>query len=419
MKRLDFQRNICKMYFQFRNRVSDVILKKKILFVIDSLHSGGAEKSLVSLLTLFDFKNYEVDLLMFSPHGLYLPLLPQEVNVLEVPIFIKKQMSGIKNLLKKRSFKELYLRFRISSSLRNPYVKRNMHGAQINWKWISRGIDKINKKYDVAIAYSQGMPTYFVAEKVCANKKLSWVNIDYKIAGYNKEFDKYYYERFNNVIAVSDSCKDVLIEELPGIKTKVKVVYDIISPKLIQSMSLEEGGFLEKYNGIRILTIGRLVYQKGYEMALEACYRLKEEGFEFKWYAIGEGDLKNKLQDSIRKFGLENTFILLGTHQNPYTFLSQSDLYVQPSRFEGFGLAIAEARILQKPIVATNFTVIHNQIKDGENGLIVNMNSEDLYMGIKKMLVQSDLREHIKGNLRKENIGTEQEIFKVYAMIES
>lgn len=392
---------------------------KKILFVIDSLNSGGAEKSLVSLLALFDYKKYDVDLLMFSPKGLYLPLLPKEVNVLEVPIFIKKQSSGVKNLLKNKNFKELYIKAGTSISLRNPYYKKKLHGAQINWRWMSKGICRLNTKYDVAIAYSQGMPTYFVAEKVISNKKFSWINTDYRVASYNKEFDLKYYEVFDNIIAVSNSCKDILIEELPSMQSKIRVIYDIISSSLVTSMSQKDGGFADNFKGLRILTIGRLVHLKGYDMAIEACYRLKRDGFEFKWYVIGEGDLRNKLENMIKEHGLEDNFIFLGTHQNPYTFLKQSDIYVQPSRFEGFGLAIAEARILKKSVVATNFTVVHNQIKHRENGLIVNMDSEDLYKGIKEMIIDSDLRHRVYLNLGKENIGTEEEVFKVYSLIES
>lgn len=392
---------------------------KKILFVIDSLNSGGAEKSLISLLTLFDYKNYKVDLLMFSPEGLYLPLLHKEVNVLEAPMFMKKQSSGIKSLIKNRNFKELYLRLRASISLRNPYNFKNMHSAQISWKWMTKGIDYLNVKYDIAIAYSQGAPTYFVAEKVKANKKLCWVNTDYKIALYNKIFDLKYYDQYDNIIAVSDYNKEVFINEMPAAKEKTCVIYDIVSPNLIKSMASQDGGFDDNFDGLRILTIGRLVDEKGYDMAIEACYKLKKQGFKFKWYVIGEGDLKSKLENMIKEFQLEDTFILLGTYLNPYVFLKQCDIYVQPSRFEGYGLAIAEARILQKPIIATNFTVVHNQIKNRENGLIADMNSESIYNCIKESIEDNNLKEHLFKNLGNENLGTEQEIKKLYSIIKN
>ena len=179
-------------------------MKKNILFVIDSLSSGGAEKSLVSLLTLFDYSKYSVDLLMFSQKGLYLPLLPEQVNILEVPKYLQEQSKSIKYLINNGKLKELYLRGRTSLDIRNPYLNNKLHGAQITWKWTSKGIENIEKIYDVAIAYSQGMPTYYVAEKVKSKKKLCWINIDYKVAKYNKNYDIEYYNQFNNIVAVSD-----------------------------------------------------------------------------------------------------------------------------------------------------------------------------------------------------------------------
>lgn len=392
---------------------------KKILFVIDSLNSGGAEKSLVSLLTILDYQKYNVDLLMFSPTGLYLPLLSKNVNILEVPDFIKIQHNNIKYLIKNRNFRELYIRFRASISLRNPYNKKNMHTAQLSWRWISKGINKLPEKYDIAIAYSQGTPTYFVAEKVEATIKLCWVNTDYKLALYNKNFDTKYYKQYTNVIAVSDHNKEVFINEMPNVKEKTRVMYDIVSPKLIKSMALNNGGFNDKHDGLRILTIGRLVDAKGYDMAIEACYMLKKQGYNFKWYVIGEGILKSKLENMIKEFQLENTFVLLGTFQNPYVFLKQCDIYVQPSRFEGYGLALAEARIFQKPIVATNFTVVHNQLRNRENGLIVSMNSKAICEGIKEIIDDNNLKESLCNHLSNENVGTEQEINKLYSMIGS
>ncbi|MFJ8352989.1 glycosyltransferase [Bacillus paramycoides] len=391
-------------------------MKRKILFVIDSLQSGGAEKSLVSLLSLFDYQKYEVDLLMFSASGLYLPLLPKQVNVLDVPIIFERQAEKFKHLIKHKYFKELFLRIGASISLRNPYITKNLHAAQIVWRWVSKGMDSLKRKYDVAIAYSQGMPTYFVANKVYASQKIAWVNTDYRLAAYNRTFDLEYYKKINEIVTVSDVCKEIFTREIPSIKSKVCVVYDIISPTLIKLMADEAEGFDDQFNGLRILTIGRLVYEKGYELAIEACYKLKKEGYQFKWYVIGEGNLKNEMESMIRKYKLNDTFILLGTCTNPYPYIKQSDIYVQPSRFEGYGLALAEARMFQKPIVATDFITVHNQIKDRENGLIVKMNSTAVYEGVKEIIENSLLKKCLCESLKKEQVGTEEEIEKIYAL---
>lgn len=393
-------------------------MKKNILFVIDSLQSGGAEKSLVSLLSLFDYQKYNVDLLMFSQNGLYINLIPEEVKVLDVPDILKAQRKSIRTLLDNQKYRELYVRLRMSLSLRNPYKRKNMHTAQVCWNWLSKYMKQIDYKYDIAIAYSQGIPTYFVAEKVSAKKKICWINTDYKLAPYNKKYDEKYYEQFNNIVAVSNHNKDVFVNEIPEMRNKTSVIYDIISPKLITSMAKEQKGFIDEYKGLKLLTIGRLVELKGYDLAIEASCKLKKDGIDFKWYVIGEGVLKEQLQKSINKYGLEDNFIFLGTYQNPYTFLNEIDIYVQPSRFEGFGLAIAEAKVLNKPIIATNFTVVHDQIKNQENGLIVEMNAGAIYKGIKELINNATLRNNLASNLQKEEKGSEKEIEKVYKLIE-
>ncbi len=392
---------------------------KKILFVIDSLISGGAEKSLISLLTIFDYQKYEVDLQMFFPDGLYLSLLPANVNKLEIPAFIEIQHHDIQYLIKNRKLKELFIRIGASVSLRNPYKKKHFHNAQITWKWMAKGIEKLNKKYDVAIAYSQGMPTYFVAERVEANKKLCFINTDYKRALYNRNFDEKFYNKFDYVVTVSEYSKTVFTTELPSALEKTYVIYDIISADLIRSMARQGSGFTDNFKGMRILTIGRLADAKGYDLAIEAAYKLKKGGCYFKWYVIGEGGLKNKLEAMVKEYGLNDYFIFIGTYHNPYVFLKQCDIYVQPSRFEGYGLAVAEARILLKPIIATNFPGVQNQINSGENGLIVDMNPDSLFTGIKDLLEDNALREYFSKNLINEKIGTEQEINKLYSLIEN
>lgn len=393
-------------------------MKKNILFVIDSLSSGGAEKSLISLLNLFDYDKYDVDLLLFSRNGLYMPLIPKEVNLIDTPKYLSILNRSVINLIRNKQYKELFTRLMASIDTRNIYLKKKFHSAQITWRWTSKIIEEIDKVYDVAIAYSQGMPTYYVANKVKAGKKICWVNTDYKKAGYNSRFDEDYYEKFEHIIAVSEHAHKTFIEEHLRMKNKVKIIYDIISPKLIRKLSNENDGFKDEYNGTKILTIGRLVYLKGYDMAIDAALQLKKSDINYKWYVIGEGSLETELKRKVLELGLEEQFKFIGVYYNPYVFIKQCDLYVQPSRFEGFGMAVAEAKILNKPVIATNFEAINKQLKNGVNGIVVDTNSQNLYEGINKILQDNKLYKTICKNLNKEDCGTESEIDKIYSIIQ-
>lgn len=388
-------------------------MKKKLLFVIDSLHSGGAEKSLVSLLSILDYKRFDIDILLFNKEGLYLPLVPEQVKILEIPEYFRYKLKD-KN---KINFKMELARLRNSLYIRNPYYKRKYHGAQITCKNILKNLSKQPIKYDVAIAYSQGLPTYYVAEKVESYRKLCWINTDYKKAGYNPNFDKKYYKKYNYMVAVSEKNKEVLESVYPEFRDKIRVIYDTISSELVKKMANEGQGYEDKFEGIRILTIGRHVHLKGYDMAIDAAKLLKASGVNFRWYSIGEGVLTNDLKKQVKEKGLEDNFIFLGTYTNPYPFIKGCDIYCQPSRFEGFGMAIAEAKILQKPIIATNFDIIYDQIEDKKNGLIVNMNSKDLYIGINEILNNKNLIKIINKNLNNERIGTENEIIKLIKLL--
>ena len=331
-------------------------MKKDLLFVIDSLECAGAEKSLVTLLSLIDYTEYSVDLMLFAHGGDLEELVPKEVTILKPFSFYEysKLSLGKAILVSLRNFewKSLYSRVLFSTKIYKKKYK-NREIARIYWESVSKVIENNSKKYDIAISYAQGVPTFYVASKVKAKRKYAWVNVSYRLDDKNKEFQKQYYDLYDQIIAVSDSTKEIFVETFPEYSNKMKVIYDINNPDLINQMSNLENITFDQYTGLKILTIGRLANQKGYEFALEACKRLKDRGIDFKWYVLGKGPLKNEIEKKIQEYNLQNHFILLGVKNNPYPYIKNADLYVQTSRFEGFGLAIAEARMLNIPVVTT------------------------------------------------------------------
>ena len=368
--------------------------KESILFVIDSLHCAGAEKSLTTLLSLLNYSKYDVDLQLFGYGGALEELVPKEVNILKPMEYIKFSSLSTKNAviksLKNMNFKMLSSRLKFSLAIRKDNYS-NAQKARVYWQKVSNVIEKNNKEYDIAISYAQGVPTFYVAEKVCAKKKLAWVNVSYKLEDEDRIFQEHFYDKYNKIVAVSDSAKNIFLETFPKYTDKLEIIYDINDADFIKKMSDQGQSYNDNYTGLRILTIGRLANQKGYDMALEACKILKEKGIEFKWYSLGIGPLKEEIEKYINENNLENNFKLLGVKSNPYPFIKDCDIYVQTSRFEGFGIAIAEARMLNKPVVTTRFDAVYNQMKDRKNGLVVDMNSQGIVNGILELINNKEL----------------------------
>ena len=392
--------------------------KKEVLFVINSLGCGGAEKSLVSLLSCFDYEKYAVDLLMFRAEGMFLPLLPEQVRVLPQPDFLRYCSSGLRGILKgPGKYRKARLRLMADLRLRRTHRGKPLHDAQIFWRAAQEAFAHQEKAYDAAIAWGQGNPTHFVAEKVDAAKKIAVINVNYEAAGHNKSFDWPIYEKYDHIVSVSNDLLLLMRGVYPTLADRMCVIYDIRNQKMIERMAEEFNPYARKDNQKILVTVARLVQPKGYDLAAAACKLLKERGLNFVWYLVGEGPERSMLETYAAKFQLEQNLVLVGAQQNPYPYMKNADVYVQTSRFEGFCLTLCEARILHTPPVSTCFDVVYEQLRDGENGLIVDMTPEAVADGIERMLTEDGLREKIIGNLRQEHLGNETEVAKLYQLI--
>lgn len=393
---------------------------KKIIFVIDSLHCAGAEKSLITLLSLLDYSKYEIDLQLFGYGGALEELLPKEVNLLEPLKYTSfcdlSVKSAILQSIEELKFTKLLARLNFTLAIRkNKYS--NSQKARIFWQKASNVIENSEKEYDIAISYAQGIPTFYVADKIKARKKYAWVNVSYRLNNEDTLFQEEYYNKYDNIIAVSDSAKEIFLETFPQYFDKVKIIYDINDSKFITKMAEIGEKYDDNFLGVRILTVGRLANQKGYDIALEACKILKEKGINFRWYSLGIGPLKDEIEKYIVDNKLEDYFKLLGVKSNPYHYIRNCDIYVQTSKFEGFGLAIAEARMLNKPVVTTRFDAVYNQMVDRKNGLVVDMDAKGVSDGILELINNKELKNEIVDYLTKEKKGNIEELDKFYELI--
>src|SRR5690625_48283 len=390
--------------------------KKKILFVIDSLACACAEKSLVTLLSLIDYDLYDVDLQLFAYGGELEYLVPKEVHLLPPLNYTHfTSMPLWKTLF---TYPPQYILARVSYSTKLRSGKsNNIKKARFFWESVSPVIPPSKKHYDVAVAYAQGVPTFYVSEKVSAIKKYAWVNVSYYLGEEEKKFQLKHYDNMDKIIAVSEKTKEIYLQNQLLKEHRLKVIYDINNPILINKMAENGKGYDDNFNGIRILTIGRIARQKGYDIASEACAILKEMGISFRWYVLGKGPLEKEIMNMIQTLGIEKEMVLLGVTSNPYPYIKQSDLYVQTSRFEGYGIALAEDRMLNIPIVTTRFDAVYSQMIEGKNGIVVDMNPKAVARGIQLLLEQHELKEQIIAYQKQEKKGNIEEIQKFYELI--
>lgn len=397
-------------------------MKKKVLFMVSSMNIGGVEKSLLSLLAAIPKDKYDITVLTLESKGGFLDYIPSHIKFEEAkwfkdikPVIMEAPQTTVKGYLKSGKL------FKIPLFIYSYYKSKNSGDRYIYYENILKSIPMNKEQYDVAIAYAG--PTEiidaYIGHKVNTKKKIAWVHFDISKHKINEKLYKSLYKKFDKIFTVSKEANKKLNEIIPSTINKSEVMLNIISKELICEMSEENVNFDNYYDGIKIVTVGRLSNEKGQDLAIKALYKLKQEGYKVRWYCVGEGKSRKDFEELIKEYNLESDFILLGSTPNPYPYIKKSDIYVQTSRHEGYCLTLAEAKALCKPIISTNFIGAYEQIQDKVNGIIVESNEDKIYEWIKHIISNKKLITELTNNLKDIDVSTIDNVNKLIDYIEA
>ncbi len=395
--------------------------KQSILIIMPYMGCGGVESTLLSMLECIDKKKYEITLLLLEKKGEFLKKIPTEIQVKEIVLPEKEKgiFFGKKKLLKEYIKKGQWLKipgFLLYNSQEKLTEDREKNA--LYFQRISSTIPALEEEYDLAIDYFgyATFTTFYLAEKVKAKKKVSWLHSI--LSRFNPQSFKKWYEQMDVIFACSKMVKTDFDNIFPNLGN-VRTFYNIINPENVRLKSKGKGGFTDDFDGIRILTVGRICFEKGIDLAVEAFQYLSKAGYKVRWYLIGGGSTEDidRFSEMLNADEEKENFCFLGIKDNPYTYMQQCDIYVQPSRFEGYCTTTNEARIIGCPIVMTNVSGAEEQISDGITGYIVDTTGEAIFEGIKRMIDNPEIREKMIKNIKNINADTTSEMDKLYDLL--
>ena len=394
-------------------------MKKKVLFIIGSLQSGGVSKSMVSLLNAWDTEKYETSLLLCCKDGdVFSDYLPKNIQLIYNPV-IEHVMGGFSSLKWLLAHGYFFLCLGVLLRLILSRISRPLAS-----ELIAKMMPVVSDiHYDLIVDYGGQQLLYYMVNKLSATKKVSFFHSDYSKWSFYYNADKKYYPLVNHIFTISQTCVDSLKHFFPNCADRISIMENISSPTIIRQQSLESIGEFKvqidqmKTNGNTILcTIGHICRGKGFDFAIEASDILKRNGINFKWIFIGKV-LEDDLLKLIADYGLDDNILLVGIQSNPYPYIRLSDIVVHPSRFEGKSIALDEAKILCKPIVVTNFSTVGDQFENGKNGTICEMSGKAVANAIIELINDSSLQDSYRMYLESHIIDNSSEVNKLYTYL--
>lgn len=345
--------------------------RKKILFLIESLSGGGAEKILTTILNNININKFDVTLCCIVNTGQFLNDIPNNVAyqyIIPNPKETNSLWSKLKYTLK---YKLVY------------------SWLPLNWVyrlWLPKG-------NDIEIAFVEGFSAKLLSQSCSRAKKIAWLHTDFaynhwtSIVFKDKKQEESSYSKFDNIVCVSNVVKDSLLNIYPSLNNVI-VKYNPINDTQIRNLSnLRSNLECGKENMLKIVSVGRLAPQKGYDRLLPIIKRLNDSGHNISLTILGEGSEREKLEEYITKNNLENIVHLPGFAPNPYSIIKEHDLFVCSSRAEGYSTAVSEALILGLPVITTDCSGMKELLgENNEYGVVVQNDEESIYNGIKKFL---------------------------------
>lgn len=391
---------------------------KKVLIASFDLEVGGVERSLISMLNNFDYERHQVDMMLYRHSGDFIHLLSRSVHLLEEVKAYKTFRLSIRETIKSGALMIALVRiFAKYRAQRNRSPETGYRQMQYMWRYSLPFLPKSKKQYDIAISYL--WPHYYVADKVKAKQKIAWIHTDFSTVDTDKSLDLAMWEKFDLIVAVSDDCKSAFIKKYPALKEKIIVIENITSPEMVRSLAEEvEACPLTKDERFKLITVARYSYAKGLDQAIFALKKLKDKGYtNIAWYLVGYGEEEEKLKQLVSEQNLEDSFLFIGKKTNPYPFMKEADLYVQPSRYEGKAVTVSEAQILGKPVLITNYPTAKSQVQHGVDGYICDLSVNGIVDGIEQLYTNHQLRNSLGTHCKRVDFQNSSELEKLYDVI--
>lgn len=369
--------------------------KIKIAIATHKMVMGGIEKSLIQLVKVLIKRRIEVDVFVEIPGGELYDELAAITRVKNIFEDYSSTFEVVSRHIRHAEFKKA------QSAIHALFLNRLNRNPIKAWEATANFLDEPFGKYDYAFAYGApvSFSVIFVDKLLCSKRKFVWIHNEVDQISLDIRKYKQIFKNYEKIICVSKGTRATFLKVLPEYENKTFVFYNIIDRDTILKKA-RDNARLDGFSGIRLLTVGRLSYEKGQDIIPLIAQRLVKNGYNIRWYCIGEGEERERLEHSIKRLKMESRVILIGNQSNPYPFFKMADIYVQPSRQEGFGITIAEAKCFELPIIVTDFLAAHEQIIDGKTGLIVPFNEKSIYEKITMILENNSFRRELSENLK-------------------
>lgn len=342
---------------------------KKILFLINNLGGGGAERVLVNLANNLDKTKYNVTIQTIFDNGVNIQDINKDVKYIPG---MKKMFRG--NVLFLRTF--------------SPRILYNYF---------------ITDKYDIVVGFLEGVVSRIVSG--CSDKntrKLAWIHVEHDsvqqlaYAFGSKKKAEASYNSMDKIICVADTVKDNFLSLL-DITVPVQTLYNVNETDEIKKQATENIDDEFNNNEFNIVSVGRLIDVKGYDRLINIHKRLINNGIRNNVFVFGTGEKEKELKRQAKELGVSNTFHFMGFSRNPYKYVSKSDVFICSSRREGFSTAVTEALLCATPVVSTNVSGAYELLGyNNEYGIVTDNDEDALYNGVLEMLKDNNLQKFHK-----------------------
>lgn len=363
--------------------------KKNILFVAEELDTNGAMISLVALLKALPSSNYNLSLFLFKHGGRLVHEIPDNVSILPESIRYKVCRLSLKEalLLALKKFRFDLVLFRLLIS-----VQRLFKLSFRMWSFLPN----VPGDYDIACSYSDGFVTPLMLKKVNAKRRCAWVHISYSFV---PQFD-YVYDALRKVDICApvsyDVCQDLF--NILKCNVPIHIVHNLTDQHDCLTKAMQPCPNERIEDVYRIVSVGRVTYQKQFDIIPPTANKLRERKMSFEWYIIGNGEQFEALCKEVEILGLNDCVHFIGSRSNPMPWMKSADVVVLPSRSESWGMTVSEALCLGKAVITSDHPVFKEQITDGVNGVMCHITPDNLASTIEQVLVDINFRKELERN---------------------